>query len=235
MKSFIYKTILITLVTILIGHTERFKNIINLYSFNECEVFNSFPRSDLPLAIRSESSIFNNCYKSLKGSNIKLVDRENEAKILNELARQSMIPAREIIEIGELITPHFIITETPFADYTKIKMTSVKTGEISWEKKSKSILFSKHLNLIFLVALFFIIWILIKIISTPYQRRAKAIQEKSNQLKLYNKSLNLIKTGNIRTGMDLLIECSTIKNCVDTKKKALDKLRAIKSNIGANI
>ena len=234
MKLFFLKLFIALLITTATTTSNRFNSIIKFYSFEECSILKSFPKSDLPIAIRSESQIFNRCYKSIRSSNIKVIDRVNEAKVLGELAHQSTIPTNNIIEIGDLITPQYIVTELVEKRKTRVKLTSVKTGVITWEQSSSTPFLGTYSKEIIIGFVYIIVLVCIQIATIPYKRHIQINKKIQAHKEMYSIALKKIKAENISEGIDMLIRCSNENGCQTVKDNSLKKLKLIKENLGVS-
>jgi hypothetical protein len=233
MKNFWIKLLLSICLTAVLSMTDRFESIIQVYEGRGCDTFKTFPSSELPVTIKSDSEEFNNCYRKLNQAQIKLVDRENEGKILDELARQSTLPSRNIINIGEIITPQYIITEAISNNGKKIRMTSVSTGEVLWENSSKYGLFYSKINEVFILLSLISIYIVLTLLFLPYQRHVLKKKKKYEHQESFRNALKFIRKGNLKDGVDTLIDCAKSEECLETQLIANEKLKEIKETIGA--
>ncbi|OUR95704.1 hypothetical protein A9Q84_14480 [Halobacteriovorax marinus] len=236
MRNFLLKIILSITFTACFMSSEKFSQIAEVYTVEKCHIFKTFPRSDFPQVIRSESGLFNKCFSKLKSKNIRLVDRDNEGKVLNELMRQSTLPTNTVIPIGEIIVPGYLVTQKNLiGSYNKevvVKLTSIASGEVIWKRSSSSNFLDENFLIIALIVILISTGLIIKIFFKPFEIAGKIKELKESHRDVYKEAIAISHAGNFKSGVDLLIKSAQLEDCLETKNKALKKLSEIKLNLG---
>jgi hypothetical protein len=237
MKTFFLKIILSIALTTYFMTCDKFEQIAQVYKVDACHIFKTFPKSDFPQVIRSESKLFNECFTNLKAKNIRLVDRDNEGKVLNELMRQSKLPTNVVIPIGEIIVPQYLVTQRNLIDpYNKeviLKLTSIASGEVIWKNTNNRSFLDENFYEISALIIYIIFNFLIRMFFKPIELARKEKKLKGVHRKIFNEAIAISHAGNFKKGVDLLVKCAQIEDCLETKNKALKKLSEMKYNLGS--
>jgi hypothetical protein len=169
------------------------------------------------------------------------INRENEPLILNELARQSEVPAspESIQPIGEILIPTHLYVINEKDGWVEVSLSEIKTGKFNFQAsfsfRAMEDYLRQNATFLFRIVVGFIIFLMgligFRMLLSPVFNWLTKRDRVSELERKLNRAREIISQGNIRLAGDLLVECAS----ADIECNAREEAKSFLHNIGKRI
>lgn len=219
-----------------------YENYLPKKNLDSCRHQDISKNFNSPIVIRvvkeQSSKYFDNCILTSLRSNplVKLIDRENENFILEELTHQSEIPTEieSTIPIGSLLSPdHLMVLRNNQLTISRIA-TGTVMSIIPLKISDQQFLIEQKKNLIIQAGIWLLIFVTFLFLSKPVKRKIE-FQDKAEKVEtILSQALTHIQEGSIHKGSEILTQVAKSDlNCA-AKKKARKLLHELATKINLN-